>query len=257
MSDLELIVVDDGSTDETAREIERFDDPRLVLIRNGVNRGVSRATNAGIARARGECLAALAADDVWLPDKLEKQLAVLDASPGVEASYTWIRYMDADGTRLRTIDRNDLGRDPVVTLLTSRRIRLACTLLVRRSAVARTALLDPRLRTNEDWEYLLRLALAGVRFAALPEALTLVRKRRGSLSWGGMSQNDLRTALTSVRQLRHAQPGRISLATVLRCWLRSELWVFASRLRVWAQLGSAGRRRDESPASVTPDSADA
>src|SRR5687767_4761083 len=152
-SDLEVIVVDDGSTDATIHELSTFNDPRLVVIRNAANQGVSRSTNTGVQRARGEYLAALAADDLWLPTKLERQVAHLESTPGLDASYTWIQHIDADGRRLPTIERNNLGSNPVSTLLTSKRIKLACTLLIRRSAVARTALLDPRLRTNEDWEY--------------------------------------------------------------------------------------------------------
>lgn len=231
VSDLELIVVDDGSTDATLHELSRFSDPRLIVIRNPTNQGVSRATNAGVERARGQYLAALAADDLWLPTKLEQQLAHLESSQDLDASYTWIQHIDLHGKRLPTIERNDLGSNPISALLTSRQIKLACTLLVRRSAVTRTALLDPRLRTHEDWEYLLRLALAGVRFAGVREPLTLVRQRPGSLSRSGMSTEDMRVALANVRRLRREYPGRISVAMIARCWLRSLAWVSQCQVR--------------------------
>ena len=230
-SDFEVIVVDDGSTDATIHELSTFSDPRLIVIRNPTNQGVSRATNTGVQRARGEYLAALAADDLWLPTKLERQVAHLESSPDLDASYTWIQHIDATGKRLPTIERNDLGSNPVSTLLTSRRIKLACTVLIRRSAVARTALLDPRLRTNEDWEYLLRLALAGVRFAGVREPLTLVRQRPGSLSRSNMSREDMRVALGNVHRLRREYPGRISVAMVVLCWLRSLAWVTQCQIR--------------------------
>jgi glycosyltransferase involved in cell wall biosynthesis len=229
--DLELVVIDDASTDGTIEHINAFDDPRLVVIRNPANQGVSRATNAGIAIARGEYLAALAADDVWRPEKLETQLAYLESHQDVDASYTWIQHIDRDGNLLPTIEQNDLGSDPVLTLLTSTRIKLACTLLVRRSALGRTAFLDPRLRTHEDWEYLLRLVLAGVRFAAVRQPLTLVRQRPGSLSRNRMSAGDMRRALASVHWLRREYPGRITVAMMARCWLRSLAWVSRSQLR--------------------------
>jgi glycosyltransferase involved in cell wall biosynthesis len=242
VSDLELIVVDDGSTDATLDELGRFDDRRLEVVRNPRNRGVSHATNAGVERARGEYLAALAADDVWLPTKLERQIAHLETDRASDASYTWIQHIDSRGNRLPTIERNDLGSDPVSTLLTSRQIKLACTLLVRRSALARTALLDPRLRTNEDWEYLLRLALAGVRFAGVREPLTLVRQRPGSLSRTSMSIGDMRVALANVGRLRREYPGRISVAMMARCWLRSFAWVFQCRVRGLMRLEAGASR---------------
>jgi glycosyltransferase involved in cell wall biosynthesis len=231
ISDLEVIVVDDGSNDGTVHELGRRSDPRLVVMRSSTNQGVSRATNAGIERARGEYLAALAADDLWLPTKLERQVEYLSANRDIDASYTWIQHIDRDGTRLPTIERNDLGANPVETLLTSRRIKLACTLLMRRSVLNRTALLDPRLRTHEDWEYLLRLALAGVRFGGVAEALTLVRRRPGSLSHNGMSAKDMRVALANVNRLRREHPGRISASMMARCGLRSLAWIAECRAR--------------------------
>jgi glycosyltransferase involved in cell wall biosynthesis len=223
--------MDDGSTDATIHELSTFNDPRLIVMRNPTNQGVSRATNAGVGRARGEYLAALAADDLWLPTKLERQVAHLESSQGLDASYTWIQHIDEHGKLLPTIERNDLGSNPVSTLLTSRRIKLACTLLIRRSTVTRTALLDPRLRTNEDWEYLLRLALAGVQFAGVREPLTLVRQRPGSLSRSNMSMADMRVALANVHRLRREYPGRISIAMMARCWLRSLTWVTECQVR--------------------------
>lgn len=235
--DLELIVMDDGSTDTTADEIRRHADPRLVWLRTPTNQGVSRATNAGIACARGEYLAALAADDMWLPTKLERQLAHLSSNAGIDASYTWIRHLDAEGTPSSTIERNDLGADPVRTLLTSRRIKLACTLLIPRHALARTGSLDPRLRTHEDWEYVLRLTLAGVSFGCVPEPLTLVRRRPDSLSHSQMSVRDMGVALATVWRLRRAHPGRITGVMVACCGLRSLGWVGACRVR--SLLGAA------------------
>jgi glycosyltransferase involved in cell wall biosynthesis len=237
VTDLELIVVDDGSTDDTLHEIARFGDPRLVVIRNQTNQGVSRATNAGIERARGEYLAALAADDLWLPHKLERQLAGLESRRDVDGSYTWIQHVDANGKCLPTIERNDLGGDPVSTLLTSKRIRLACTLLLHRSALARTALLDPRLRTHEDWEYLLRLVLAGARLTGVREPLTLVRQRPESLSRNDMSAKDMQRALASVYRLRREYPGRITVPMMARCGLRSLAWISRCRLRKLAGAG--------------------
>src|SRR5688572_18703489 len=93
-SDLEVIVVDDGSTDATIHELSTFSDPRLIVIRNPTNQGVSHATNTGVGRARGDYLAALAADDVWLPTKLERQVAHLESNPDLDASYTWIQHID-------------------------------------------------------------------------------------------------------------------------------------------------------------------
>jgi glycosyltransferase involved in cell wall biosynthesis len=75
-ADLELIVVDDGSTDETPGVLEAIADPRLVRLRSDQQRGAAVSRNAGIGAARGEFLAFQDSDDEWLPGKLERQLSV-------------------------------------------------------------------------------------------------------------------------------------------------------------------------------------
>jgi len=85
--ELELIVVDDGSTDATPGITRGFSDPRLTVLRQE-NRGVAAARNAGIARARGEFIAFLDADDVWLPTKLQRQMQLFSERPEVGLAYT-------------------------------------------------------------------------------------------------------------------------------------------------------------------------
>ena len=91
-TDLELVVVDDGSTDETASVLAEFDDPRLTGMHQE-NKGVSSARNRGIAASGGRFIALLDSDDYWMPDKLEKQVRFM-AESGFEISQTdeiWIR----------------------------------------------------------------------------------------------------------------------------------------------------------------------
>jgi glycosyltransferase involved in cell wall biosynthesis len=101
--DFEIVVVDDGSTDETAVILERFSS-RIAIVRQP-NKGFCAARNAAIAKSTGEYLALLDADDFWAPTKLEKAIAILDKSPQVVLVYTDVLNQDTAG--------RDLGTSPV------------------------------------------------------------------------------------------------------------------------------------------------
>ena len=97
VADYELIVVDDGSTDETSAVLAGFKDPRLCVFRQE-HRGISAAMNAGLRAARGEYIARLDSDDVWFADLLEQETAVLDSHPDVGVVYARAQAMSANGT---------------------------------------------------------------------------------------------------------------------------------------------------------------
>jgi hypothetical protein len=95
--DLELLVVDDGSTDATPEILAGVDDPRLRVVRNPENLGLVGALNRGLGEARGELVARMDADDVCRPDRLARQVAYLDAHPEVGIVGSRMRQVDADG----------------------------------------------------------------------------------------------------------------------------------------------------------------
>ncbi|MFL6752248.1 MAG: glycosyltransferase family 2 protein [Sphingomicrobium sp.] len=99
MTDFELIVVDDGSTDRTAQVVEAFGDPRVHLIRHEHNRGTPAARNSGLEAATGEYIAWLDSDDVARPERLELQARYLDANPAVALIGGQAATIRSDGRR--------------------------------------------------------------------------------------------------------------------------------------------------------------
>lgn len=170
---LEVIVVDDGSTDDTEAVLERYAGEIHIIKQR--NAGVSAARNAGIRASRGELIAFLDADDMWLPTKLERQVAHLNAHPGTGLVHCGLYY--CKGTQ-RTHPRS--GRE---------RFQGACyaeffadrpsypstpTILVLRSALYGAGLFDEALHRSEDLDMWIQLARE-YEFGYVDEPLVLVR----------------------------------------------------------------------------------
>jgi glycosyltransferase involved in cell wall biosynthesis len=165
-ADFEIVVVDDGSTDDPAAALNRFADPRIVLIRQE-NRGGGAARNAGIDRARGRFVAFLDSDDVFLPHHLAALRALLEGSVKT-AGYARIQ-VDRGGGKVilkppRAIRE---GEDMAEYLLCDRGFVPTITLAVA-AEDARTVRYHEALPDAEDTDFAIRLALAGVRFGMLP-----------------------------------------------------------------------------------------
>jgi glycosyltransferase involved in cell wall biosynthesis len=181
-ANLEVVLVDDGSTDGTAAIAESFArrDARLRLFRQR-HRGVSGALNFGLTQIRGELVARLDADDLWHPTKLEKQVALLAADPALALAYTFIRYVDASGRIVRDAAPQNLAGRALCQCLYDGIVGGGSSVVFRRSLLERPTSYDERLSVWEDLLLHLRLAAAGT-IASVPEYLTAYRLREMSSS---------------------------------------------------------------------------
>jgi glycosyltransferase involved in cell wall biosynthesis len=176
---LECLVVNDGSDDDTSEVLRDFSN--LIQIINQENRGVAAARNAGIEAARGDLVAFLDSDDVWLPDKIQNQMELIARFPNLALVYTGLHLVDE---HLRFVGRIDPPRaDQALwnTLVLERPvISLSQTGLTPRKLLTRLGGFDERLSTSADCDMACRLALSGP-IAPVPQPLTLYRIHDGQM----------------------------------------------------------------------------
>jgi glycosyltransferase involved in cell wall biosynthesis len=156
LTDLEVVVVDDGSTDRTAEVVGKIEDQRLRYIFQA-NRGQAAAKNKGIISSRGKYVAFLDADDAWEPGKLASQVRMLEADPGLGVVYSRMRYIDEAGND-RGVNNDRLLRGRVSeALLVSNFVGFSSS-VVRKECFDAMGLFNDRLDMGIDYELWLRLS---------------------------------------------------------------------------------------------------
>lgn len=170
--DWELVVVEDGSHDDTAAillEFARTCPQRVVYHNLGENRGVGTVRNHLLELASGDALAFLDADDTWDPTHLANAVARIEA--GADLVVSGVRTFDL--AQQRALEKvpapGELVRDPVLTLFERSAIITSSAVVLTRPLARRTGAFDVSLRIGEDRDYWLRCALAGARFAVTDE----------------------------------------------------------------------------------------
>ena len=172
-SDFEILLVDDGSTDQSVDLIRSYTDPRIRLASNEENLGIPKTRNKGVELARGQYMAMLDSDDRAYPDRLQKQVAFLDSHPEYAQVGSWCRMMDAQGRILNKIKRQPTLPDDIHAQFLFR-----CA-MSNRSIMARTAILQEYGYRNDfprcqDYELHVRLAKY-YKLGNLPECLVYGR----------------------------------------------------------------------------------
>ena len=231
--DLELIVVDDGSSDDTPAVLAGCADPRLRVLRHPTARGVAAARNLGTEHARGRWVAWCDDDDVWAPDKLHLQLQALTASPGARWCNGGSAYVDAD-LRLTRVRRCPVPETVATDLLRVNAVTGGGSgVLADRELALSLGGFDTGLAMYADWDMWARLAHAA------PLAVVDLPLVGYVEHASGMSQRGLHLALEELTALEASlarlarQSGttpRLDRHALGRWMLRQQTW--------------AGRRRD-------------
>jgi glycosyltransferase involved in cell wall biosynthesis len=159
--DFELIVVDDGSTDNTNEVIKEFSqkDKRILYIKHDKNKGGSAARNTGIKAARGEYIAFQDSDDEWLPEKLEKQMGILEkVSQEVGVVYTGFWRIKEDKKKYTPSDKVLKKEGDIHNELLKGNFITTQSIIVRKECFKEMGYFDESLPRLQDWELVLRLS---------------------------------------------------------------------------------------------------
>jgi glycosyltransferase involved in cell wall biosynthesis len=185
-TDFEIIAIDDGSQDETVEVVKSIGDPRVQIF-SYPNGGLAESRNRGIARARGEFIAFLDADDLWTPDKLEAQLKALEANPKVAVAYSWTDYIDEHSQFLYSGRHGTFNGDVYAQLLIDNFLENGSNPLIRKQALTEVGGFDSSINTAADWDMWLRLA-KHFYFVAVAQPQILYRVSTRSMSANILNQ---------------------------------------------------------------------
>lgn len=238
--DLELIIIDDGSTDGTIRRLATLDDPRVRVIACPTNRGAAAARNVGISEARGPLIAFQDSDDLWIETHLESLVQRFDASgPRVGLTYCVKVVRHGDRTWQTPAKNQEPPQGNVLSDLLRENFISTPAALVRRSCLEHVGGFDESLPSLEDWELWIRVAKSyDVAFAAETRVL------------GTRSANSISNNLAADREARkeiyvkhwvafassHSGGFRTRLQHLARAYLRG-----GSRRDAWRALRWSAR----------------
>ena len=179
-TDFELLIINDGSTDDTLNILNAFADQRIRIL-SYANEGLASSRNRGITQARGGFISFIDADDLWATSKLASQYRVLEAAADADVAYSWTDFIDEEDHLLRGSVHHSSQGHVLPQLLKENFIASGSNVLVRAQLFKKVGLFDTALKAAEDWDMWLRMA-AEARFVCDPQPQIYYRLRNSSMS---------------------------------------------------------------------------
>jgi glycosyltransferase involved in cell wall biosynthesis len=209
-TDYEIIVADDGSTDDTRDIVARIGNKTRYFFQP--NGGLSSARNLGLSKANGEFIAYLDADDMWYPHKLESQVAFLDAHGECGLVHSDVTVIDESDQIIHRRFNQETGRTVpnghcLMDLLRRCHIN-ATTVLERRRNIELIGGFDERLKSLEDYLHWIRVAMEGLAVGYINEPLAMYRWRAASLSSNRRGMAEARATMLEILLERSDLPLR-------------------------------------------------
>ncbi|MEH2183594.1 glycosyltransferase [Nostoc sp.] len=208
-TDLELIVINDGSEDSTLEVVTKIQDSRIKVFSYS-NAGGNVSRNRGLDHAVGEFVSFLDADDLWTPDKLQSQLKALQKNVTAKVAYSWTDYIDENGQFLLSGKRINVNGNGYEKLLLNNFLENGSNPLIYRKALITLGGFDESLKAAQDWDMWLRLA-SNFDFICVPSVQILYR-----ISSNSVSSNLVRQEKTCLQVLEKAYKEKPS--TLKQSW---------------------------------------
>ncbi|MDO8574417.1 MAG: glycosyltransferase [bacterium] len=219
-SNIEIIVVDDGSTDKTEDILSPYIKEKKIKYIRQSNLGLAGARNTGIKEAQGKYIALLDADDEFLPEKIKKQVKALEVNPDYGICYCDIIHFFEGNPRKFYHHRYTYQSGNLFEPLLEKQFINPLSVVIRKDVLAKWGVFDPELRHTEDWELWLRLSHAGIKFYYLDEPLALYQVRTsGNLSIiqnePKMKENGLKVFTRLEKSLSEEEKGRYRFKEII------------------------------------------
>lgn len=176
---LEIIIVNDGSIDETEKIAKDWQEKneRIKYLKHQKNRGPSAARNTGIRNSQGEYIAFLDADDIWLPQKTEIQLKEIKERNVDLIFSNWYIWEPEKGIKVKAFDSNPIqdNRENLLNFLIKKNFGNPSTSLFQKISLEKIGLFDQKLRSSEDYDLWIRFCLNGMKIAFIEQPFVYYR----------------------------------------------------------------------------------